>query len=337
MSTALPPTIELAQSHLLLLDAQSGFSDVVALAGNRDPRLSFDGPRADPDRHGRADIETLVLGRGLGVLDLWTARLSRHSFLAGPIAVDAAMAQALGLPEWVEKLVVLSGPRQRESEPPPDWFRDVEGRAELFPHGLPEQEEGRNLDLLAAIARRLQTALRLADEPGSAAARLLVPDYGRAHDITVYSALWLSPELLLERVRAVEPGAEFPAEISAAAQARARELMAPGDEGVIPDGYAVEVPLSFNGQDAGEVELGVYVEEAPPELLADRAEAFVGYQIRWIDPEFGSEHQSLGEEFQAMRVFASERIDRLAGAVIRAANGVAFDSDGFLVAEHQLG
>lgn len=368
--------VNLSQHHLLLLDAQSGFSDMLALLGNLDPRLARSGANSEPSRVSWTQIE--VAGRPDSPLRVERAKLSRHSALAGPIPVDAQLASALGLPDWADKVVVLFSPRDREGAPPPDWFKDADGRWTLFPKGLPERQEGRNLDMAIAIARRLQTGLRLADEPGLDSPRILLPDYGLAHDLTVYASYWLGPEVLLERIRAVEPGAQYPEAVTAGTTGSDGVNVLEQADPPVLDGYAIEIPLRLDGQDAGEIELGVYVEEYPPPLLVDlteqaradaarasggaagahrgaengedptsedsgsaadedRSPAFVGYQLRWIDPDFGAVGDRADPAFQQQRSFASQRIDAVAAAVLRATDGVVFDSDGFLVAEHQLG
>src|SRR5699024_4111097 len=98
-----PRIAAFAGSHLLLLDPDLEPFDVVGLLRNLRPRL----PVGDP-----------LPGEG----SARAYRMSRHSQLVGPFAVDPAMARALELPTDVTALVALARPRDREPVPPPAWL-----------------------------------------------------------------------------------------------------------------------------------------------------------------------------------------------------------------------
>lgn len=328
----------LAACHLLLLDGQVEPSDVAALISNRQPELAAaqPGPGGIPER-----------------------RLSRHSRLVGPVLLDAPLRAELGLPAWARAAFALAGPRDREAEPPPEWVRRADELASYFPAGLPDREEGRGLALLVALARRLHTAVRCADEasggtaqsdpaglaaagstPGqSSAERILTPDPDAHIDLVVYSHYWLAPDVLLERVRAVAPGARMPLPVSAEALERLGAEIDPA-EPIVLDGYAVEVDLAELGPEAGLIEIGVLLEEAVPGIVAAHAAGpQIAYRLRWqpLAQDLGEALDTADPAVRRMRAGAAERIEALAGAIMRATAGIALDHDGFLVSERQLG
>ncbi|WGW11992.1 hypothetical protein LWF01_18205 [Saxibacter everestensis] len=196
--------MQLQSTHLLLLDGEVEPSDVVILLQTRLPTLT------------RIDGEH------------W--RLSRHGSVVGPVELTAADRVALGIDETIEAVFGLEIPREREASPPPSWLADREGLHLAFPEGLPTRGEGRALELLIDVARRLHLSIRLADEPstgarpdepstgarpdehsgsGAPAPRIITPDPGDAVDLCVFSAYWLSPETLEPLARRVAPTAEL--------------------------------------------------------------------------------------------------------------------------------
>lgn len=337
----------LAGRHLLLLDDELEPSDVIALITHHFPKLP------EPTVAAPASREF-----GPEVLE-W--RLTRHSRLHGPMFVPAAVRTELGLPDWANRVFALVTPRDREPAPPPAWFTDADGLNELFPAGLPNREEGRSLDLLIALARRLHIAVRLADEEvdplalqspsasqraldaaAAAPARILTPDPASRVDVYVYSQYWLEPDVLLDTLRAIDSAASEPPPVTDAQLRRVEELIG-SDEAAqaaeaVRDGYAVEVPLDNLGPRAGLIEVGVMLEEALPRVVAvDAPGPLVAYQLRWIDTEQRRYEPHPDAELARLKVAAGLRLERLAAEVIRTTSGVAVDESGFLVSPHQLG
>lgn len=332
----------LAARHLLLLDEEIEPSDVIALVTNHFPSL------AEPVVVAGADPRW-----GQEVLE-W--RLTRHSRLHGPMFVPAALRAELGLPDWATRVFALVCPRDREPAPPPSWLTDSDGLHLFFPAGLPNREEGRSLDLLIALARRLHLALRLADEPvdpfaleapsasraalaaaAEAPARILVPDPEAHVDVFVYSPYWLAPDMLLARLTEVDAGVREPAPVPPEALEKVAHLIS-ADDVEVRDGYAIEVPLDSLGPRAGLLEIGVLVEEALPRAVAVHLESpQVMYHLRWVDTEQRRYLPEMDAELRRIRTAAALRLDRLAAEVLRLTAGVGVDQDGFLLSEHQLG
>ncbi|MEV0983785.1 hypothetical protein AB0I45_05460 [Brevibacterium sp. NPDC049920] len=332
----------LCARHLLLLDEEVEPSDVIALVTNHFPALAEPVVVADADpRWGHEVLE-------------W--RLTRHSRLHGPMFVPAAVRAELELPDWATRVFALVCPRDREPAPPPSWLTDSDGLHLFFPAGLPNREEGRSLDLLIALARRLHLALRLADEPvdplaleapsasraalaaaADAPARILVPDPEAHVDVFVYSPYWLAPDVLLARLTEVDAGAREPDPVPPEALEKIAHLIS-ADDPEMRDGYAVEVPLDSLGPRAGLLEIGVLVEEALPRAVAAHLESpQVMYHLRWVDTEQRRYLPEIDAELRRIRTAAALRLDRLAAEVMRLTAGVGVDQDGFLLSEHQLG
>ena len=316
MSPAAPePSVEeLSRAHLVLLEPDTEPSDVIALYTNLMPNLP------QPEDGAR--------------------RLSRHTVLVGPVELDAERIGGLDLPVHDDGQPVFArafaviGPRDREKEPPPEWFKDADGLSRLFPQGLPDRQEGRNLDALIAVARRLHTTVRLADEPGFTRARLLTPDPAAKTMLTVYSQYWLAPDLLTERIRAVAPGADAPPPVSEEQRTALAHLIEQSEPAVL-DGYAVLVPVP-DSHVPSEIEVGVMVEEALPAIVAAHLSGpLIAYQVRWIQND-----EVLGltaRRHRQDRAQAALEIERVAAAIMRSTAGIGVDEDGFLVAEAQLG
>ncbi|GAA2003777.1 hypothetical protein [Brevibacterium samyangense] len=345
-----PRSVEVLRTrHLLLLDEETVPSDVVALVHNRIPDL----PAPEVVSAGE------MLPEGVLTEDVKSWRLTRHSRLEGPFLFDAATCAELGIPARYSRAFALVAPRDREPSPPPSWYRDPDGLHLLFPGGLPSQEEGRQIDLLIAVARRLHGGVRFSDEQvdpqallspsGVAAAAeaeanqpagLLFPDPDAHIDLFVYGSYWLAPEVLFERLRALDSTVEFPVLPEGAGEDGARDDGAAGHGGLELDGYSILVPLTALGERAGSIEIRVMEEEALPRIvrMADpESPTRVLYHLHWMDADQQRYLPEPDEELRRLRLAASVRLDRLAGEVLRATGGTVLDEDGFLVAPAQLG
>lgn len=281
-------------AHLLITDADTEPSDVRTLIGNVRPRAQH-----DPDT---------------GLL-----RLSRHSLLEGPLDLDANDRRELGTQEGAV-VFALWGPTDREPKRPSgDGPLD-----EFFPHGLPEREEERNVDLLLALARRLHGSVRFA---GEGAARTLTPDPDQHALFTVYSSYWLDPQLCAHTV------AEIIDDVQAYDQFTLNQDFISADEPIVLDGYSVTATLAAGPDYPAEV--SVLVEHTLPEAVAQYALApLIAYQVRWIAPDTVGEDPARVDP--ATRAHTIVELEHITAHLIRATAGIGVDADGFLVVESQL-
>lgn len=286
--------------HLLALPAGSAHDDVVALVVTRRPHATREGP-----------------GR---------LRLSRHSLLLGPLA-DASV-DGLGPGHIV---YALDAPVEREP-PIPFPVPDPDGMLRAFPGGLPTRDEGRQLDLIRSIARRMGGAVRVAGT-----GRVLRPDPDTAIDLIVHSPYWLTPETLLPVVRRTLTHAELavagttwdgPSDaFDAAALARPDEL----------DGYAISALLDAR---LGRITVGVQAEELVNPALAGLdwpQRGVASYAVRWVaDDPADRRPERPGAEFRQLRARIRWLVGRVARTVVEAASGVVLDEDGFYVDRYTL-
>lgn len=312
-----PRIAAFADSHLLLLDPDLEPFDVVSLLRNIRPSL----PAGE-----------LLQGEG----GARSYRMSRYSQLVGPFPVDPPMADALELPRDVSALFALECPRDREPVPPPAWLPDIDGLVSAFPSALPCKEEGRVLDEVIAVARRLRLAVRLADEP-DLRVRVLRPDTETHPNLFVYSENWLKPQVLLTQVASVAPQVRWPRPPSPLEAARARELGA-GEGPIELDGYAIEVPLTDQlGPRAGFIEIQVGLEEYIPTALRDHVSGSqISYTLRWVDADNRGRFPDIDDELRAIRTEAIGVLERCAAAIMTAVGGAGVDESGFLVSAQQL-
>ncbi len=311
-----PASADLRDFHLLVLDAGVEVSDVLALVHNKLPDLP---PRPDENGH---------------------LRLSRHSRLSGGVELDPATKAALELPDWAQRVIALDCPRDREPVPPPDWFVDADGLHEAFPAGLPDREEERTLSLLLAIASRLHTAVRLADEP-ELPVRIIVPDPEAKVDLYIYSPYWLEPEVALSLVRrhaphAFRPAAPTPDE-AVLAQASLDDPLFDANAPVILDGYSLLVPLGEIDEAAGTIEIRVTEAEwVPPIIAAHTSEPQIEYHVHWMDAENERYRPGHSRRFRRMRRTVANLVDDIGAELLTRCSGVGLDENGFLVTSSQL-
>lgn len=322
----------LRSSHLLLLDPEITAAEVIALIASV--------------RGG--ELEEIELPEDPGSR-LWP--LSAVSALLGPFDVDPDLRAALELREDVSSVFVLDAPRQREHGAPPAWIHDADGFAAAFPAGLPVEEEGRLLDLLLAVARRLQLAVRLADEEGLPV-RTVRPDPEARADVFVYSSYWLTPDRLVGHIAPVEPSATLPPppppspfaadgrprdELSEAERAADDARRAAAHASPDPaDGYGIEIPLADLGSGAGHMTVAAVLEDHLPQALGADGGRRVLYHLRWEDAELRRAHGAPDEEYRALRRSAVARLESLAALLVDGLAGTAVDGDGFVLSAAQL-
>lgn len=318
-ATAAPDTAasaELRGFHLLLLDAEVEVSDVLALIHNRLPDIS---PRLDEN----------------GQL-----RLTRHSRLRAGADLDAATIAALEVPEWAHHAVVMDCPRDRQPVPPPDWFADADGLHEAFPAGLPDREEERMLTLILAIASRLHTAVRLADEP-ELPTRVIVPDPEAKVDLYLYSPYWLEPDVALSLVRRHAPHAfqqSLPTpDEDVLAQASIDDPLFDPSAPVILDGFSLFIPLGEIDEAAGDIEIRVMEAEwVPPIVAAHTGMPQIEYHVHWMDAESRRYQPYPNRRFRRMRIEVARLVDAIGAELLVGSDGVGLDESGFLVTSAQL-
>ncbi|RBP67090.1 hypothetical protein DFO66_102143 [Brevibacterium sanguinis] len=311
-----PASADLRDFHLLVLDAGVEVSDVLALVHNKLPDVP---PRPDENGH---------------------LRLSRHSRLSGGVDLDPATRAALELPDWASRVIALDCPRDREPAPPPEWFEDADGLHEAFPAGLPDREEERALSLILAIASRLHTAVRLADEP-DLPVRVLVPDPEAKVDLYIYSSYWLEPEVALSLVRrhaphAFQPSAPTPDE-AVLAQASLDDPLFDANAPLIVDGYSLLIPLGEIDESAGTIEVRVTEADwVPPIIGAHTASQQIEYHVHWMDTENERYRTGHSRRFRRMRRSVAELVDGIGAELLVGTGGVGLDENGFLVTSSQL-
>ncbi|MDR2114364.1 MAG: hypothetical protein LBO75_03695 [Bifidobacteriaceae bacterium] len=125
--------------------------------------------------------------------------ISRYSSLFGPYSVGAGLGATLGLPRGLNQAWIANTLTER-GDPPFPGTLDPTGVSRAFTTGLPVREEGRIVNFLVAVARRLGGVVRFYDSGIMVAP---VPD--GALDLRVYSPLWLEPEAALVTARTVVP------------------------------------------------------------------------------------------------------------------------------------
>lgn len=286
----------------------------------------------DPDRPGR-----------------WS--LSRWSTLSTP-EIDPS-----GHVVWTVRTL-----RERD-EPPLPGTTDPDGLYRVFPNGRPVLEEGRVVASLLGLARRLGGELLL-DVGPDGSGRVLRPDPLARIDLSVYSVVAITPEVLAAVVAAVEPSAkvamdgtpwhgpmfepgdpyaepqtEFLAAIGPAQRAEAAAFSDAYDAATLaqPDGvdaYSVEVDLDW----AGTLVVEAHAEEAlPPQLTKLGWDEPIAYDVRWLpDDAEQAELDAPSGAYRHARATALPRLLAVTKAVAQAAVGRVVDADGFSVDPHSL-
>jgi hypothetical protein len=322
--------------HLLLLPGDVGHDEVEVLAVSRFPHAHWE------------EQPTFIPPRPVGARGLRTAepppgvlRLSRHTTLVGPFAVDPTSAAALGVPASAGAAYRLHAPVERGPAPLPGGG-DRDGLRRAFPGGLPVRDEERTLDWLLAAARRLGGAVRTASAPTTTAA-LLVPDPAAAVDLTVWTDIWLEPDAALAVMRRAVPRSylNLPTTAWAGPPRGTGERPAPGADALDDDqrralhaaaddrdiavltepppmtAYGCLADLELDGMIALEVSGETHL---PPVIAAVpwAAQGAVAYRVRWEPPEI--------EELHAERPSIQHRVARgralpLVVAVARAVHG----------------
>lgn len=171
---------DLAMRHLLLVPEDVAAEQVAAFLADR---------ISGADLIGDAEVRT-----------------GRHSNLTGPYELSHEDAVAAQVPLPWTVVYALAAPVERE-DPPLPGVDDSDGMAFAFPTGMPWREEGRGLELLVSLARRLRGAVRPAGGD-----TLIVPDPERAVDFVVHAPVWLEPDVLLGVVARELPAARLAVE-----------------------------------------------------------------------------------------------------------------------------
>ena len=287
--------------------------------------------------------------------------IGRHSRIAGPfqLSMEDAVDAAVPMPWTV--CYYLEAPVERE-DPPLPGADDRDGFASAFPDGLPWRDEGRALQLMVSLARRLQGAVRVAGSP-----QVILPDPERAVDHVVHSPVWLDPDVLVAVIGRELPNARLAVEsrdwggpsdasysgalvgeslladdpltaeelhgLHAAADRVDLDVLA-GD--VVVDAFAV---IGDQGHD-GAVEVLVHLSDGDEPAVAAEPWAdrdYVTYEIRWANPHpEDRERRHPPESFVAARRRMAPRVVAVTRAVVEATSGVVVDEDGFRVDRYEL-
>lgn len=292
-------------------------------------------------------------------------QLGRLSRLSGPYVLSVEDAVAAGVPMPWTVAYALEAPVERE-DPPLPGVDDRDGFAHAFPQGLPWREEGRALQLLVAMARRVGGAVRVGG--GDA---MIQPDPQRAVDHVVHSPFWVEPEVLRGVISRQVPTARLAAEgeqwqgpaeasytgalilsdiarevvddtgtVARHARGAQVEMQALGAPDLV-DAYAVIAPLGPGGHH-GAVEVLVHVAE-PEEPAAFHEDwgsrPFVTYEVRWLCAEhdaFERERRTPAERFLAVRERVAPVVLAVTREVIEATSGIVTDEDGFWLDRYRL-
>lgn len=307
-------------------------SDPVAVHRLIDDRYPHSRRIDDPDRQRR-----------------WS--LSRWSTLSAP-EIDPS-----GRVVWTVRTL-----RERD-EPPLPGTTDPDGLYRAFPRGRPVLEEGRVVASLVGMARRLGGELLLDIGPDRTG-RVLRPDPLARINLSVYSTVGMTPEVLAAVVAEVEPSAklameahpwrgpwfepgdpyaepqtEFLAAVSPAERARTAEFSEAFDAEALAqpdavDAYAVEVDLDW----AGSLVVEAHAEDdLPPQLRTPAWAEAVAYDVKWIpeDAKQADRDEPSGA-YRHARATALPRLQAVTKAVAEAAAGRVVDADGFSVDPHAL-
>ncbi|GAB3241466.1 hypothetical protein [Kineosporia babensis] len=307
-------------------------------------------------------VDTLVRDRipHSDLYDSGEVQLGRHSQLTGPYQLSMEDAVDAGVPMPWTVCYCLEAPVERE-DPPLPGVDDRDGLAYAFPEGLPWRDEGRALQLMVSLARRIGGAVRVAGT-----LQLIQPDPDRAVDYVVHSKTWLEPDVLLGIVNREMPGAVLavdgedwagpPAEaysgaslledvgrsplsqqdlqrLHAAADERDRRMLSEDD---VIDGFAIVNDFGRHGV----VEVLVHLTDADDPTVAGQPwanEELVTYEVRWqpLDPS-EREMRYPPEDFRTGRAHVAPLIARTTRALVEAAGGIVLDEDNFGVDRYTL-
>jgi hypothetical protein len=291
--------------------------------------------------------------------------LGRLSRLSGPYVLTMEDAVAATVPMPWTVAYALEAPVERE-DPPPAGADDRDGFAAAFPAGLPWREEGRALQLLVTMARRLGGAIRVAG-----ADAVIHPDRHRAVDHLVHSPFWVEPETLrgvvardVPTARVAQQGetwqgptesaytgalilADIAREVVDAQGTVARhatggqvDLAALGAPDVV-DAYAVIAPLGPGGHH-GAVEVLVHVADPDEPAAATQdwgRRPFVTYEVRWLCTEADAverERHDPDPRFAAVRARVAPVVVAVTRSVVEATSGIVTDEDGFWLDRYRL-
>ncbi|WP_336921706.1 hypothetical protein [Aquipuribacter sp. SD81] len=249
-----------------------------------------------------------------------TADLDGRAALHGPheLSTEAAVSADVPTPWSVAyDLEVERG--AREPSPP---ARRPDGLHRAFPDGLPTGAELAGLELLLALARRLDGAVRPTGQHEA-----LVPDHATALETRVVSPTWVRPA----DVAAVcaQEGEGVTVAVGGDASPAALEQ---------PDGtpFVVHLPVG----PAGAVVVEGQVALRPEPAVAGEsfgAGPMAVYDVRWVAPE---EEWHLAEHLEGVALACRERVRGPIAAVTRTlaelGGGVVVDADGFLVDRYQV-
>ncbi|MDQ1305676.1 MAG: hypothetical protein QG671_1508 [Actinomycetota bacterium] len=289
--------------------------------------------------------------------------LGRHSALSGPykLSMEDAVDAAVPMPWTV--VYALSAPIERE-DPPIPGTDDRDGFTHAFPHGLPWREEGRTLQLLVALARRVEGAVRIAGSSG-----LLQPDPQQAVDMIIHSPYWLDPEVLLGVVQRVVPTAQLEIEgadwngpsdaaysgaaispylsnapISPYDLSHLHHIADQNDMAVMAsdhviDGFAVAGDIGPYGED-GALEVLVHVgRDREPAVIGQpwADQPFVTYEVRWAPTDWEERERRIpSQSFLTSRQRVQPLVRALTRMIVEATGGVVTDEDGFWLDRYGL-
>jgi hypothetical protein len=291
--------------------------------------------------------------------------LGRRSRLSGPFELSMEDAVDAGVPMPWTIAYALQAPVERE-DPPLPGTDDRDGLAHAFADGLPWREEGRGLQLLVALARRLHGAVRVAH---GLSGSLIQPDPDRSVDVLIHSSNWLEPQVVHGLVARILPSAQLAVEgqdwtgPDADAYSGGRvahdtrhapldphalaTLHAAADEVDLAhlraedtiDAFAVVAEISPDPTD-GAIEVLVHVSDPGEPSVAEQdwgQYPFVTYEVRWSCPQPEERERRLpSSPYLAARERIRPTLTAVARALVEVTGGVVTDEDGFWLDRYTL-
>ena len=291
--------------------------------------------------------------------------LGRRSKISGPFELSMEDAVDAGVPMPWTIAYALQAPVERE-DPPLPGTDDRDGLAHAFPEGMPWREEGRGLQLLVALARRLHGAVRVA---GASSGSLIQPDPDRSVDVLIHSPNWLEPQVVHGLVARILPAAQLAVdgqdwqgpdpEAYSGARIAHDTRHAPLDPHVLAtlhaaadevdlanlraedtiDAFAVVAEIAPDLTD-GAIEVLVHVSDPGEPSVAGQdwgQYPFVNYEVRWACPQPEERERRLpSSPYLAGRERIRPTLTDVARALVEVTGGVVTDEDGFWLDRYTL-
>lgn len=357
------------------------------------PRVDQDGPRKEvthlltlPQFIDPGDIEFLVqcvfpqahwttepeeeLFQGKAVtLTPGELRVGSHSVLRGPYLLDEQHPAGAGQPATIAYALTTLWER---GETALDGEGDRDGIIRIFAPELPVRQELRGVQLLIALARRIDGSAIFVvtpPEPGRKGQLLVGPhNYSRLQpdpeanvDLTIYSDIWLEPQAALAVAHSIAPTAVFanqgqewegpPAEVPQVLE-EVREQLEPGmlehihevasenDLDALAGDYVATAYAILIPDSGGIISIEIGGTEYVPAALDGIdwiTDGVLEYRISWVPNDQEMHNVEFPDpEFAVLRRDRRATVAQLARHFYVQTGGEIADQEGFLVDPEQL-